>query len=130
MNRVERYLVSPRHLFSEQRWVETGLHPETDQCTFHRVAVNPPVAVLIPRQPGNLNAACQSDASARQDHNSAKAALAKQGIQWSAPSPTEFAEWNRLASEANEQLVASGYISRPTYDRTMTLLNEFRAGAR
>ncbi len=71
-----------------------------------------------------------ADASARSDHESAKAALAKQGIQWAAPSPTEFAEWSRLATKANEQLVASGYISKPTYERTMTLLNEFRAGAR
>ena len=71
-----------------------------------------------------------ADASARTDHESAKAALAKQGIQWSAPSETEFAEWNRLATAANEALVASGYISKPAYDRTMTLLNEFRAGAR
>ncbi len=78
-----------------------------------------------------MGAAVQAaDATARADHESAKAALVKQGIQWAAPSPTEFAEWNRLATEANEELVASGYISRPAYDRTMTLLNEFRAGAR
>ena len=73
-------------------------------------------------------AVAAADKSARRDHNSAKAALSGQGIQWSKPSAAQYREWLELANTASQKLVDEGFISKPVYQRTMGLLSEFRAG--
>lgn len=71
-----------------------------------------------------------ADASARRDHESAKAALGNQGISWITPSEAELADWNQLAASAREQVAESGLISEGVYQQIESLLTEFRAGAR
>ncbi len=67
-----------------------------------------------------------ADATARRDHNSAKDALGKQGIQWQTPSETELTEWVRLADEARRKLIESNYVSAELYQETVNLLNQYR----
>lgn len=71
-----------------------------------------------------------ADASARRDHESAKAALGNQGINWITPNPVELAEWNQLAAGARERIADSGLLSEEVYQQIESLLTEFRAGTR
>lgn len=74
-------------------------------------------------------AVAAADKSARRDHNSAKTALAGQGIRWAQPSAVEYREWTELAQTATQKLVDEGFISEQAYNRTLTLLTEYRAGS-
>ena len=66
------------------------------------------------------------DAAARRDHNSAKAALANQGIEWLQPGNEDATEWLSLADDARRDMVAGDYISAGLYQKTLDLLTEFR----
>lgn len=68
-----------------------------------------------------------ADASARRDHNSAKAALGNQGIQWQLPSEAQLSEWMRLADEARRRLIDNNYVSAELYQEALKLLNQYRA---
>lgn len=74
-------------------------------------------------------AVSRADQSARNDHNSAKAALAAQGVQWNTPSAAEFEQWNTLARKASERLVQEGYISEAAYQQVQKLLADHRANS-
>jgi TRAP-type C4-dicarboxylate transport system substrate-binding protein len=67
-----------------------------------------------------------ADESARRDHNSAKAALGKQGVVWQTPSKLELQEWLRLAEEARRRLIDSNYVSAQLYQEALDLLNRYR----
>ncbi len=66
------------------------------------------------------------DAAARRDHNSAKAALSNQGIEWLQPGSEDTTEWITLADDARRDMVAGDYISAGLYQKTIDLLAEFR----
>ena len=72
-------------------------------------------------------AVAAADASARRDHESAKAAIAGQGIQWVRPSAAEITEWIKLASTSSANLVANGYVSAELYEAVQTLLKAYRS---
>lgn len=78
-----------------------------------------------------MGAAVKSaDASARDDHNRAKAALAAQGVQWQTPSSAELSEWRRLADAASQRMVDEGFLSPDLYQKLQELLARYRAGER
>ncbi len=66
------------------------------------------------------------DTAARKDHNSAKAALTNQGIEWLQPASADASEWMTLADNARRDMVAGDYISAGLYQKTLDLLAEFR----
>ena len=68
-----------------------------------------------------------ADEAARRDHNSAKEALSKQGIQWQTPDEVEMTEWLRLAQTARQRLIDTDYVSAAMYEKTLALLKQFRA---
>ena len=70
-----------------------------------------------------------ADGFARRDHQSAKAALINQGINWINPTVAEFKEWDGLASTAIQRIVDAGFVSREAYNQIESLLAEFRAGS-
>jgi len=72
-------------------------------------------------------AVAAADASARKDHNSAKAALSKQGIEWLVPKGDNLQEWRDVAADAREAAVADGLISPDKYQTIKTLLEEHRS---
>jgi len=67
-----------------------------------------------------------ADASARRDHNSAKAALGNQGIQWQSPSEAELGEWMSLADQARRRLIENNYVSAELYQEALNLLKQYR----
>jgi len=67
-----------------------------------------------------------ADQSARRDHNSAKAALSKQGIVWQSPSEVELAEWLSLADDARRRLIETNYVSAEMYNEAVELLKQYR----
>ena len=67
-----------------------------------------------------------ADATARKDHNSAKAALGKQGVVWETPSKAELEEWLGLAEEARRRLIDSNYVSAQLYQEALDLLSRYR----
>lgn len=67
------------------------------------------------------------DRANRADHESALAALGKQGIERLEPSPAEVAGWKRAAEAAIERLLAESVVSRAAYERMTALLAEYRA---
>jgi TRAP-type C4-dicarboxylate transport system substrate-binding protein len=64
----------------------------------------------------------------RQDDASAMAALVGQGMARTAPNPQEIAQWRAYAQRANRELVAAGLVSESLLDRTLALLEDYRAG--
>ena len=71
-------------------------------------------------------AVSSADATARKDHNSAKAALGKQGVVWETPSKAELEEWLGLAEEARRRLIDSNYVSAQLYQEALDLLSRYR----
>ena len=69
-----------------------------------------------------------ADATARNDHESAKRALAAQGISWATPNEEAMIEWQTLADNASQRMVDEGFISPEIYQRTLEILAEYRAG--
>ncbi len=67
-----------------------------------------------------------ADAASRLDHNSARAALGQQGIEWLEPSAEERAEWLQLAELACQRLIDSGYVSAQLYQEMLDLLQQYR----
>jgi TRAP-type C4-dicarboxylate transport system substrate-binding protein len=68
------------------------------------------------------------DASARKDHESATAALTKQGIAWIKPDAAELNEWLDLAAKARARLIANGYVSAQLYNEVEQVLAKVRGG--
>ncbi len=60
-------------------------------------------------------AVAEVDASARQDDENAKQALAAQGIQWHTASPEHAAEWQALARKSSDDFAAGGHIDPTLY---------------
>jgi TRAP-type C4-dicarboxylate transport system substrate-binding protein len=67
------------------------------------------------------------NATSRQAHVVAKAALGMQGIEWLKPSDDAKREWRDLAESARQRMVAAGYISQAMFDELTGHLAEFRA---
>jgi TRAP-type C4-dicarboxylate transport system substrate-binding protein len=70
-----------------------------------------------------------ADGFARRDHESAKAALINQGINWINPTVAESKEWDSVAGTAIQRIVDAGFVSSEAYNQIESLLAEFRAGS-
>ncbi len=73
------------------------------------------------------NAVATVNAGARRDHNSAKAAILNQGIEWVKPQPQVLQEWRQLAATSRDALVDDGYVSRELYQELASHLQAYRA---
>ena len=69
------------------------------------------------------------DATSRQGHMVAKAALGMQGIEWLKPTEEVRQEWRDLAAAARQRMVSKGYITQGLFDELVGYLDEFRASA-
>lgn len=72
-------------------------------------------------------AIAELDRQNRQDSVAALATLEKSGVKVVRPDTAEFAEWERLARKATDDVVARGEISASALARLQKLLGEFRA---
>jgi TRAP-type C4-dicarboxylate transport system substrate-binding protein len=68
------------------------------------------------------------DQLTRKDNESAYQALLNQGLQNTSPSANEVKEWRGLASDAVQNLVRTGTVTRSAYDSLLGYLEEYRAG--
>jgi TRAP-type C4-dicarboxylate transport system substrate-binding protein len=72
-------------------------------------------------------AVAKVNASSRQGHVVAKAALGMQGIKWMTPTEQSQQQWRDLAAAARERTVSNGYITQELFDELVGYLDEFRA---
>ena len=68
------------------------------------------------------------NSTSRKDHQAALAVLRKQGIEFTAPTPEETAEWRMYGERANEEMVREGLLGAELYGKVKELLAEYRAG--
>jgi TRAP-type C4-dicarboxylate transport system substrate-binding protein len=66
------------------------------------------------------------DIQNRIDNVNAFAALKNQNITFIKPDAQQIDDWNKSSLKAQQHLINSGYISRPMFEKTKSLINDYR----